>query len=101
MTTSLLVAIVTEDVSEPALNIAEREGIKGATSLSAKGLSQKPLKTFFGLTFQTPMAVHFWIAETEKVNKTAKVLNDELDLQSPNQGLALSLTIDQLFGLKP
>lgn len=100
MTTSLLIAIVTDDVSELALKIAEEEGIRGATILPASGISQAPLKTFFGLTFQTAMTIVFWIAETETANRTARQLRDRLDLDSPQQGLALTLPVDQLFGLK-
>jgi hypothetical protein len=100
MKSSLLIAIVTEDVSEKALDIAVREGIKGATTLPASGISQNPLKTFFGLTFQAPMTILFWIAETEMANQTAHALKNELNLDSPQQGLALTLEIDQLFGLK-
>lgn len=99
-TNSLLIAIVTHEVSEIALDIAEREGIRGATILPASGISQTPLKTFFGLTFQAPMTILFWIAPTETANRTAKVLKEELTLDSPQQGLAFTLVIDQLFGLK-
>ncbi|MDX9717670.1 MAG: hypothetical protein RBT67_09890 [Thauera sp.] len=99
MTTSLLIAIVTDEVSESALKIAEREGIQGATILPASGISRSPVTTFFGLTFQSAMALLFWIADTETANRVALRLRDELDLDSPKQGLALTLTIDQLFGL--
>lgn len=101
MTSSLLIAIVTDDVSDTALDIAIREGIHGATILPASGISRSPLTTFFGLTFQSPMTILFWIAETTIANRVARVLRDELDLDSPQQGLALTLPIDQLFGLKP
>lgn len=100
MTTSLLIAILTDSVSETALDIAEREGIRGATILPASGISQSPVKTFFGLTFQAPMTILFWIAPTETANRTARRLREELNLDSPQQGLALTLTIDQLFGLQ-
>lgn len=99
MAASLLIAIVTEKVSETALDIAAREGIRGSTILPATGISQSPIKTFFGLTFQAPMTLLFWIAETETANRVASILRDELDLDSPLQGLALTLAIDQLFGL--
>lgn len=100
MSNSLLIAIVTEDVSEKALDIAQREGIKGSTALPATGISQDVPKTFFGLTFQAPMKVLFWITPTDTANRTAEVLNDELNLASPKQGIALTLPIDRLFGLK-
>lgn len=99
MSASLLIAIVTDSVSEAALDIALREGIKGATILPASGISQSPLKTFFGLTFQASMTLLFWIADCETANRVAQVLNDELDLQSPQQGLALTMPIDRLYGL--
>jgi len=100
MTTSLLIAIVTDESSDSAISIAEREGIRGATILPASGISQVPLKTFFGLTFQAAMTIIFWIADTETANRTVRKLKDELNLDSPQQGLAFTLTIDQLFGLK-
>lgn len=99
MTTSLLILIVTEDTKEAALDIAIREGIRGSTIVPASGISRSPLKVFFGLTFQASMTLIFWIADTETANKTAKVLRDELKLDSPDQGLALTLVIDQLYGL--
>ena len=99
MTVSLLLAIVTDNVSEKALDIAAREGIKGATILPASGISQSPVKTFFGLTFQASMTLLFWIAEHDTANRAAQALNEELDLQSPQQGLALTLSIDRLYGL--
>lgn len=100
MTTSLLIAIVTDEVSDSALKIAEREGIRGATILPASGISHSPLKAFFGMTLQSAMTILFWIADTEIANHTARKLRDELELDSPQQGLALTLTIDQVFGLE-
>jgi hypothetical protein len=99
MTVSLLLAIVTDNVSEQALDIALREGIRGATILPASGISQSPVKTFFGLTFQASMSLLFWIADSETANRVAQALNRELDLESPQQGLALTLPIDRLYGL--
>lgn len=100
MSASLLIAILTQDISIAALDIVKREGIHGATTLPAAGLSHHSMKTFFGLTIQQPMSIHFWIAESEITNKVAKVLNDELQLDSPKQGLALTLPIDRLYGLQ-
>lgn len=100
MTTSLLIAIVTDEVSGTAVGIAEREGIRGVTMLPASGISQSPLKTFFGLTFQTPMTFLFWLAPRHTANNTARALREELNLDSPRQGLALTLTVDQLYGLQ-
>ncbi len=101
MTTSLLIAIVTEDISDKALGIAEREGIRGATIVPASGIGHPAPKTFFGLTFQAPMTLLFWIAQSDVANRTALALRNQLDLDSPKQGLALTLSIDKLYGLDP
>jgi hypothetical protein len=50
---------------------------------------------------QSAMTIPFWIANTDTANRSARKLRDEPDLYSPQQGLALTLTIDQLFGLNP
>lgn len=99
MKNSLLIAIVTEDSSDTAITIAEREGIKGVTRLPASGISSLPTRTFFGLTFQESMATLLWIAPTEVANRAAKALSKEMKLESPRQGLALTLNIDQLHGI--
>lgn len=99
MSVSLLIAIVTDSVSERALDIAQREGIRGVTILPASGISQEPVKTFFGLSFQASMSLLFWIAPSEMANRVAQALSQELDLSSPQQGLALTLPIDRLYGL--
>ena len=97
---SLLVAIVTDDVSDRALDIAHGEGISGVTMVPASGIGNPPIKTFFGLTFQSPMTILFWIADGERANRAARKLRDELRLDSPRQGLALTLPVDQLHGLR-
>ncbi len=99
MSNSLLIAILTDDVTDSALDMAEQEGIRGVTILPASGISQVPIKIFFGLTLKKPMSVLLWIAETERANKTAKLFNDKLNLASPHQGLAFTLPLDQLYGL--
>ena len=99
MSNSLLIAILTDDVTDSALDIAEQEGIHGVTILPASGISQVPIKIFFGLTFKKSMSVLLWITETERANKTAKLFNDKLNLASPHQGLAFTLPLDQLYGL--
>lgn len=85
--------------AKPAITISAQAHVKHATILPASGISQSPLKTFFGLTFQASMTLLFWIADCETANRVAQVLNDELDLQSPQQGLALTMPIDRLYGL--
>ncbi|ANB03488.1 hypothetical protein [Ectothiorhodospira sp. BSL-9] len=97
--TSLLIAIVTDDVSDKALDVADRSGISGVTMVPASGIGSPPIKTFFGLTFQSAMTLLFWIADTEVANRTALQLRNELNLDSPRQGLALTLPVDRLYGL--
>jgi uncharacterized protein YaaQ len=99
MAVSLLIAILTEESSDKALDIAELQGVRGATLLSAEGISRTPFTTFFGLTYQAPMKLVFWIADAEKANRLAQSLHDELKLDSPSQGMAFTMPIDKLHGL--
>lgn len=43
---SLLIAILTHEVSSKALDIAAREGIQGATTLPRRGWGIRPLRRF-------------------------------------------------------
>ncbi|WP_200195508.1 hypothetical protein [Halorhodospira abdelmalekii] len=85
--------------SERALDIAHNEGVVGATLVPASGISNPPIKTFFGLTFQSAMSIIFWVAEADRADRTARKLRDELGLDSPRQGLAMILPVAALYGL--
>ena len=99
MSTSLLIAVVADELEERAAEIAREEGAMGVTIVPGRGLGFPEHVTFFGLTFRGMEKVLLWVLDSETAEAVANRLNRELDLLSPFQGLAFCLDIDHAEGI--
>ncbi len=99
MSTSLLIAVVADELEERAAAIAREEGAMGLTIVPGRGLGFPEHVTFFGLTFRGIEKVLLWVLDSETAETVANRLNRELDLLSPFQGLAFCLDIDHAEGI--
>ncbi|HRQ55903.1 MAG TPA: hypothetical protein PLN31_00655 [Azoarcus taiwanensis] len=86
MSTSLLIAVVADELEERAAAIAREEGAMGLTIVPGRGLGFPEHVTFFGLTFRGIEKVLLWVLDSETAETVANRLNRELDLLSPFQG---------------
>ena len=98
---ALLVAIVEQSLEEEAIAVAKANGAGGVTSLNAKGTGLNEKKTFFGLTYERPESVLFFILEKRTSVKVMKALRDDLKLETENKGIVMSLPIEHLAGIAP
>ncbi len=99
MSTSLLIAVVADELEERAAEIAREEGAMGVTILPGRGLGFPEHVTFFGLTYRGVEKVLLWVLDSETAETVANRLNRELDLLSPFQGLAFCLDTDHTEGI--
>lgn len=99
MSTSLLIAVVADELEERAAAIAREQGAMGVTIVPGRGLGFPEHVTFFGLTFRGIEKVMLWVLDSETAGTIADRLNRELDLLSPFQGLAFCLDVDQAEGI--
>lgn len=96
-----LVAIVTAENEELALDIAKEAGAGSATVLKGKNLGLKEEKVFFGLTFEEDVSILLFILPRKLTLNILKALRDKLDLdnkEKPN-GIVMSMPITHLTGI--
>jgi len=96
---SVLVAIVSEELEDRAIEVARKEGAGGVTILHGTGLGLKEKKTFFGLTFEGRESILMFILERKLGLKVLKALNKELELEREDHGIAFILPIEHLAGI--
>jgi hypothetical protein len=98
---ALLVAIVEQSLEEKAIDVAKANGAGGVTSMTGKGTGLNEKKTFFGLTYERPESVLLFVLEKRTSVKVMKALKDELQLETENKGIVMSLPIEHLAGIAP
>ncbi|WP_200673935.1 P-II family nitrogen regulator [Persephonella atlantica] len=96
---SLLVAIVSEELEEKAIEVARNSGAGGVTILHGTGIGLKEKKTFFGLTYEGRETVLIFALEKKLALKVLKALNNELQLEKEDRGIAFTIPIEHLSGI--
>lgn len=99
METSLLVAVLADDMEEAAIEIARQEGVRGITVLPARGLNYPEHVTFFGNTYLGLEVALLMVLDRVTATRIAERMNRELDLLQPFKGLAFCLPVEGSGGL--
>lgn len=96
----LLVAVVAHELEEAAREIARREGARGMTLLSARGMNFPEYVTFFGLTYLGIETVLLALLDEATAMRIAECMNVELKLLEPFKGLAFCVPVDGTGGIE-
>jgi hypothetical protein len=96
--TSLLVAVLADEMEERAIEIARQEGVRGITILPARGLNYPEHITFFGNTYLGLEVAMLMVLDAFTAVRIAERLNRELDLLKPFKGIALCLPVEGVGG---
>ena len=95
----LLVAVVADELEEAAREIARREGARGMTLLSARGMNFPEYITFFGLTYLGIETLLVALLDEDTAVRVAERMNVELKLLEPHKGLAFCLPVSGTGGI--
>ncbi len=96
---SVLVAIVSEELEDKAIDIAKKAGAGGVTILHGTGIGLKEKKIFFGLTYEGRESILIFVLERKLSLEVLKALNRELELEKEDHGLAFVIPIEHLAGI--
>ena len=96
---SVLVAIVSEDLEDKAIETARNAGAGGVTILHGTGIGLKEKKIFFGLTYEGRESILIFVLEKKLALKVLKALNKELELEKEDRGIAFTLPLEHLAGI--
>ncbi len=94
-----LVAIVAEELEEPAIDSAKNAGAGGVTILSGKGIGTKEKKTFFGLTYEGSQSVLMFVLEKKLSVRVLKQITEDLKLASNSKGVVFTVPLEHIAGI--
>ena len=96
---SVLVAIVSEDLEEKAVDLAKEAGAAGMTIVSGRGIGTSERKTFFGLTYQGSQAIIVCVLERKLSLGVMKALTEGLELKKHSKGVVFTLPLEHIAGI--
>ena len=96
---STVVAIVSEEHEDSAIDIAKANGAGGVTILKSRWGRVSNRIPFFGLTYERSDSVLIFVMEKNSALKVIKAITQELELEKSGNGLVFSLPIEHLSGI--
>ena len=94
-----LVAIISEELEEKAIEVAKNAGAGGVTILNGRGLGLEEKKTFLGLSLEGRESILIFVLERKLSVKVLKALHKELELDKKGRGLVFTVPIEHIAGI--
>ena len=91
--------IVNSGFSEAVMDAAKKLGARGGTVIRARGTANSEAEKLFGITVQPEKEVVMILVPTKIKNDILHALYKEVGLQTPGQGIAFSMPVDNVVGL--
>lgn len=98
-THEMICCIVNAGFSEAVMDAAKQFGARGGTVVHARGTANKEAETFFKITIQPEKEMVMILVPSEIKNDILHALYKAVGLNTPGQGIAFSLPVDQVVGL--
>ena len=98
-THEVIFCIVNSGFSEAVMDAAKEFGARGGTVIRARGTANSESEKLFGITIQPEKEVVMILVPTKIKNDILHALYKEVGLQTPGQGIAFSMPVDNVVGL--
>ena len=98
-THEVIFCVVNSGFSEAVMDAAKEFGARGGTVIRARGTANSEAEKLFGITVQPEKEVVMILVPTKIKNDILHALYKEVGLQTPGQGIAFSMPVDNVVGL--
>lgn len=95
----LILCIVNTGFSEVAMDAARKYGARGGTTMHGRGTATKEAEKMFNITIQPEKEIIMILTNTKIKDKIMKGLYDAVGVNTPAQGIAFSLPVDDVIGI--
>ena len=95
-----ILCIVNAGFSEEVMDAAKSAGARGGTVLHARGTGARDAETFFGITVQEEKEIVMILVPAEIKAEVLHTLYHAVGLNTPGQGIAFSLPVDEVVGIE-
>lgn len=91
--------IVNTGFSDAVMDAAKKFGARGGTVIRARGTANPEAEKLFGITVQPEKEIVMILVDTAIKNDILHALYTAVGLNTPGQGIAFSLPVEQAIGL--
>ena len=95
----LILCIVNEGFSDLVMDTAREVGARGGTVVSARGTASKEAEKLFRIDIQPQKEIVMIVVPTELRDDVLHALYKEVGLNTPGQGIAVALPVDNVVGI--
>ncbi len=95
----VIFCIVNAGFSEAAMDAARKHGARGGTVIGARGTASSEAEKLFGITIEPNKEIVMIIVSSVLKNDILHALYRDVGLNTPGQGIAFSLPVDNVVGL--
>ncbi len=96
----LIVCIVNEGFSDAVMDAAKEVGATGGTVIDARGTASKEAEKLFSIVVQPQKEVVMIVVPSEIRDSVLHALYKEVGLNTAGQGIAFSLPVDNVVGIR-
>lgn len=94
----VIFCIVNEGFSETVMDAARRAGATGGTVMRSRGTANTEAEKIFGITVSPQKEIVMMLVNAERRNDILHALYSAVGLDTPGQGIAFSLPVDEAVG---
>ena len=98
-THEVIFCIVNSGFSEAVMDAAKEFGARGGPVIRARGTANSEAEKLFGITIHPEKEVVMILVPTKIKNDILHALYKGVGLQTPGQGIAFSMPVDNVVGL--
>ena len=96
----MIFCIVNSGFSELVMDAAREAGARGGTVIHGRGTANKEAEEKFNIPIQPDKEVVMIIVSSEIKDNVLKALNLAVGLDTDGQGIAFSMPVDRVIGIK-
>ncbi|MBE6657279.1 MAG: P-II family nitrogen regulator [Ruminococcaceae bacterium] len=94
-----ILCIVNAGFTDNVMDAAKSAGARGGTVLHARGTGAREAETFFGITVQEEKEIVMILVPADIKADVLHTLYHAVGLNTPGQGIAFSLPVDEVVGI--
>ena len=97
----MIICIVNVGFAEAVMDSAREAGAAGGTILNARGTAAKEAEQLYNITIEPEKEIVLILVPNEIKDRILHVLYNAVGLNTPGQGIAFSVPVDDVIGLTP
>ena len=95
----MVFVIVNSGYTEEVMTAVKECGATGGTIINARGTANTEVEKFFGISISSEKEIVLIIIDAQIKEKVLKAIYEKVGLNSPGQGIAFSIPVDDAVGI--